>query len=89
MNTYVLRLTPAGAHASDPHDVVLGAVVAAPDSATARRTAQTEFREKVAYANNPATPTWTTASLTSCERLGTYGGRKQVPFVVLRDFNAG
>lgn len=97
MDTFVLRLTPAGGDALNPHDVTTGMVVAAPDPRKARKAAQDETRDMTVYHPDggictpamPGQPVWTSGTYSTCERLGTYGGRKQVPFVVMRDFNAG
>lgn len=98
MDTFVLKLTPAGQAALQPHDVTNGMVVAAPSPRLARKAAQDETRDLTVYAPDGSVigdvvrssePIWTTAVYSTCERLGTYGGRKQVPFVVMRDFNAG
>ena len=98
MDTFVLKLTPAGSAALPLHDVTNGMVVAAPTPHQARKAAQDHTRDMTAFrddgkvaiaASAPKEPIWTTAVYATCERLGTYGGRKQVPFVVMRDFNAG
>lgn len=88
MNTYLIEATPAGNEANGPMDVYTAAVVCAPDATTARKTAQREMKDTARSASPyRGQEIWTTTVLSTCTRLGTYGGRKQVPFVVLSQFH--